>query len=148
MTAAQLSEVCAYLDDRDRAAQLYELLLPYASRCLIAGRGVICLGSMAQRLGLLCATTSRWEEGEAHFQAALERNARIGARPWLAHTQRQYAAMLLSRGEGDDREKAADLLAHAADIGRELGMKLLLDQVADLQARARAASAKPSRAST
>ncbi len=157
LTAAQLSEVCAYLDDRDRAAQLYELLLPYASRCLIAGRGVICLGSMAQRLGLLCATMSRWAEGETHFEAALDRNARIGARPWLAHTQRQYAGMLLSRGEGDDREKAADLLAHAVDIGRELGMTLLLEKVADVQARAQAArssgatsatSPNPSRAST
>jgi hypothetical protein len=54
---------------------------------------------------------SRWAEGEAHFEAALDRNARIGARPWLAHSQRQYAAMLLSRGQGDDREKAADLPA-------------------------------------
>ena len=134
LTAAQLSEVCAYLDDRDRAEQLYELLLPYASRCLIAGRGVICLGSMAQRLGLLCATMSRWAEGEAHFEAALDRNARIGARPWLAHTQRQYAGMLLTRDQGDDREKAADLLAQAVEIGRELGMKLLLEKVADLQA--------------
>jgi tetratricopeptide (TPR) repeat protein len=157
VTAAQLSEVCAYLDDRDRAARLYGLLLAHASRCLIAGRGVICLGSMAQRLGLLCAVMSRWAEGEAHFEAALDRNARIGARPWLAHSQRQYAAMLLSRGEGDDREKAADLLAHAVGIWRELGMKLLLEKVADLQARAQAArssgaasatSTNPSRAST
>jgi tetratricopeptide (TPR) repeat protein len=139
LTAAQLSEVCANLDDHDRAAQLYEVLLPYASRCLIAGRGVVCLGSIAQWLGLLCAVTSRREEGEAHFEAALDRNARIGARPWLAHTQRQYAEMLLARGEPEDREKAADLLGRAVDIGSELGMKLLLEKVADLQARAQAA---------
>ena len=47
--------------------------------------------------------------------------------------------MLLSRGEGDDREKAADLLAHAVDIARELGMTRLLEKVADVQARAQAA---------
>jgi hypothetical protein len=92
---------------------------------------------------------SRWAEGETHFEAALDRNAGIGARPWLAHTQRQYAAMLLARGGGDDREKAEDLLADAADTGRELGMKLLLEKVEDLQARAQAArtSTNQSRAS-
>jgi hypothetical protein len=65
--------------------------------------------------------------------------------------------MLLSRGQGDDRERAADLFAHAVDIGRELGMKLLLEKAADLQAPAHAArstgatsppNTNPSRAST
>jgi tetratricopeptide (TPR) repeat protein len=136
---AQLAEVCAFVNDRKHAAQLYELLLPHASRFLVAGRGVVCQGSMAQRLGLLCAVTSRWEEGAAHFEAAVAGNARIGAEPWLAHTQRQYAEMLLDRGDPEDRALAADLLAQAVESGTRLGMTLLLQQVADLPARSRAA---------
>jgi tetratricopeptide (TPR) repeat protein len=136
---AQLGEVCASLDDRKHAAELYELLLPHASRYLVAGRGVVCQGSIAQRLGLLCAVMSRWEEGAAHFEAALLGNARIGARPWLAHTQRQYAEMLLDRGDPEDRSLAADLLAQAVETGNELGMAMLLQKVADLPARLRAA---------
>ena len=66
--------------------------------------------------------TSRWEEAEAHFEIALDRNARNGARPCLARTQQQYAEMLLARGERDDSDKAIDLLTHAAEIGGELGM--------------------------
>ncbi len=140
--AAQLAEVCASLNDREHAAPLYELLLPYASRYLVAGRGVVCQGPIAQRLGLLCAVTSRWEEGVAHFEAALAGNARIGARPWLAHTQRQYAEMLLDRGDPEDRALAADLLAQAVEIGTELGMTMLLQKVADLPTRQNAARSK------
>jgi hypothetical protein len=101
-----------------------------------AGRGIVCLGSVERTLGLLCAVTSRWQEGEAHFEIALDRNARMGAQPLLAHTQQQYAEMLLARGERDDREKAVELLTQAAEIGGELGMRPLLEKVANAQARA------------
>jgi hypothetical protein len=121
LTAAQLSEVCAYLDDPRPRRALYELLIPYASRCLIAGRGAICLGSMAQRLGLLCAVMSRREEGEAHFEAALDRNTRIGARPWLAHTQRQYAGMLLSRGRATTARRRRTCSRTPSTSGASLG---------------------------
>ena len=65
--------------------------------------------------------TSRWDEGEAHFEAALARNAGIGARPALVHTQHRYAEMLLARSRHDDRDKAMDLLVRAAEIGSRAG---------------------------
>ena len=40
-------------------------------------------------------------------------NARMGARPWLAQTQREYGRMLLARGASGDRKKAEELLALA-----------------------------------
>jgi len=52
-------------------------------------------------------------EGRLHFEDALEMNARMGARPWLAHTQRDYARMLLARDGSGDRERAYALLDHA-----------------------------------
>jgi hypothetical protein len=140
LATAQLSEVCARLGERDLAAHLLELLRPYASRCLVGGRGVVCLGSVEQRLGLLCAVTSRWPEAEQHFETALDRHVGMGARACLARTQQQYAEMLLDRGERDDRDKAVGLLAQAAGIGGELGMKRLLETVANLTARAQAAA--------
>jgi eukaryotic-like serine/threonine-protein kinase len=135
VTAALLSEVYARLRDHDRAARLYEVLRPYAARCLVVGRGVVCLGSMAQKLGLLCTISSRWDEAEKHFQAALELESRIGARPSIAHTQYRYAQLLLTRAGANDREKAGELLTTAARIATELGMKRLLEDVADLQAQ-------------
>ena len=50
-------------------------------------------------------------------------NARMGARPWLAHTQDDYARMLRARDEPRDRERARQLLAEAVSTYRALGME-------------------------
>jgi DNA-binding NarL/FixJ family response regulator len=55
-------------------------------------------------------------------------NARQGARPWLAHTQYQYAVMLLDRKGPGDRERAIALLEGAAAISGELGMAALVER--------------------
>ena len=49
-------------------------------------------------------------------------NGRIGARPLLAHSQHDYARMLLARGRPGDEARARELLADAAASFRELGM--------------------------
>jgi tetratricopeptide (TPR) repeat protein len=113
---AYLAEVCAFLGDTARAATLYRLLLPYAGYNLLLGFGLVCYGSASRYLGLLATTISRWQEAERHFEHALETNARMGAKPWLAHTQQQYAEMLLARGQPGDREKAVSLLDEALPL--------------------------------
>jgi hypothetical protein len=49
-------------------------------------------------------------------------NARMGARPWLAHTANDYARMLHARNNRSDRERAQALLEDALATYRELGM--------------------------
>jgi hypothetical protein len=49
-------------------------------------------------------------------------NERIGARPWLAHTQHDYAEMLVARGQAADRDRAEQLHVTAAATYDELGM--------------------------
>src|SRR3990172_4866310 len=95
---ALLSIACAFLDDRPRAAVLYDLLAPYARRNVCAPQAIVCLGSAARYLGLLSATMRRWDDAARHFEDAAEMNARMGARPYLAHTQHEHAVMLLARG--------------------------------------------------
>jgi DNA-binding NarL/FixJ family response regulator len=56
-------------------------------------------------------------------------NAQMGARPWLAHTQYQYAIMLLARSQPGDREKAVSLLDEALIAARELGMRALEERL-------------------
>jgi tetratricopeptide (TPR) repeat protein len=125
-----LSEVCAFLGDSARAETLYELLLPYARHNLVVGVAAVCYGAASQYLGLLASTMSHWEAAEGHFKDALEMNARIGAKPWLAHTQHEYAEMLLARGQPGDRAKAMSLLGEALTISRELEMNSLVDKIA------------------
>lgn len=137
ITMTLLAEVCAFLDDRDRAADLYDLLLPHARLTVVVNNGVACSGSVARFLGLLAATMGRWDEATAHFEAALAMNARIGARPFEAHVQDEHAAMLLARHQVDcssddtmcaHRRQARMLTESALATGRALGMALLVER--------------------
>jgi DNA-binding SARP family transcriptional activator len=116
-----LAEVAARLHDRDRAIQLYRLLEPYA-RVNAMAAGEVALGPVARYLGILATETARWMEAARHFEDALAMNAKMGARPWLAHTMDDYGHMLLARDRPGDRERARELLAEAVSIYRELGM--------------------------
>ena len=79
-------------------------------------------GAAARSLGLAASALGRFGDGERHFEKALELNASIGARPWLARTQSDYARVLLDRDAPGDREKAQELLDAALATYRELGM--------------------------
>ena len=77
----------------------------------------------------------RWEEAEQHFHDALAMNTRMGARPWLAHTQYDYATMLLARNQPGDREKAQELLDLALTTAHELGTLRLEEKVKSQSAK-------------
>lgn len=116
-----LAETAALLGDTDSATILYRLLHPWAAlNAVDQAEGI--RGSVARYLGLLATTTQRWDEAEPHFEDALAMNARMGARPWLAHTANDYARMLHVRNSRGDRERAQALLDSALETYRELGM--------------------------
>ena len=117
-----LAEVAAYLRDRDRAATLHRQLLPYASLNADAS-GEVAIGSVARYLGLLAATMGHCNEAAQHFEDALAMNERMGARPWLAHAQHDYARTLLARNDPGDRDRAQELLHQALATYRELGIE-------------------------
>ena len=78
---------------------------------------------MTRYLGLLATVQGWWEEAQRHFDAALQLNVQIGALPQVAHTRRDYAAMLLARSRRDDRARARELVEQALATYRELGME-------------------------
>jgi hypothetical protein len=92
----------------------------------------LCRGSVSRGLGILAATMARWSEAVEHFEVAVRMNAEMAARPWLAHTQYDYARALLRRGEPGDRGQVAELLTSAAASAQELGMRSLADKVSSL----------------
>lgn len=128
-TLAYLAETCVFLGDETRATTLYRLLLPYDGQNIVAGFAGVSYGAASRFLGLLATTRVRWEEAETHFQAALTMNAEMGARPWLAHTQHQYAAMLMARQWPGDCVKVGELLNQALATAQELGMHSLAEKV-------------------
>jgi tetratricopeptide (TPR) repeat protein len=65
----------------------------------------------------------RWNEAASHFEEGMALNKRMGARPWLAFTEEDYARMLLERRDMGDPERARELLDRALATYRELGME-------------------------
>jgi len=139
-TVGVLGEGCATLGETEHVAVLYRLLLPYEERHLpVSGRALVSWGAATRHLGVMAASLGRWEEAERHFEAALERNERLGFRPWLAWTRCQYAQMLLSRNAPGDRARAGALLTCAAELAAELGLDGLERRIATLRESASAA---------
>jgi class 3 adenylate cyclase/tetratricopeptide (TPR) repeat protein len=134
-TMTYLVDVCTFLGDRSRADRLYQILLPFAGRNVVISTAAACYGALSRYLGALATTLERWEDAERHFEDALAMNARMDARPWLAHTQEQYASMLLARHQPNARDKARALLDAALATTRELGMHALEERVAVMLVR-------------
>jgi transcriptional regulator with XRE-family HTH domain/tetratricopeptide (TPR) repeat protein len=130
---AYLTDVCVVLDDRQRAAVLYELLLPYDGRTVVVGGATACYGAAARYLGQLATIMEQWQTAQHHFEHALEMDNRLRARPRLAHSQFAYAAMLVARGGDGDQQQATALLAQALATAEELGMRRLSNQIRALQ---------------
>ena len=91
-----LAEAAGLVNDAVAAGALLERLAPWAALNVVDQcEGM--RGSAARYVGILAATAGRPEEAERAFEAALEMNERMGARPWLAHTQLDYARLLAGR---------------------------------------------------
>jgi eukaryotic-like serine/threonine-protein kinase len=132
-TMAILSTLCVFIRDGERAARIYDLMLPYAERIAMVGWTEVCYGSVSRYLGNLAALLIRYDDAQRHYEAAIAMNARIGGRGWLAHSQHEYAAMLLERGEDKDRPRANALNDQALAAADLLGMRTLQESARALK---------------
>jgi class 3 adenylate cyclase/tetratricopeptide (TPR) repeat protein len=132
LTLSYLAEVCARLADAERAALLYDLLLPYRDLAIIAPVSTVCCGSAGRFLGMLARTFGNWVAAEGHFEAALDMDERLNAWPWLAHSKYEYAVMLRERGRPQDRDRAETLLASAAASAERIRMPRLQQNIHSL----------------
>ena len=120
-----LADVCAYLGDAARAAVLNCCSPTPATRLRLARPSRVTEPLHGISGYWPSPPMAKWEDAAQHFEDALEMNARMNARPWLAYTQHQYADMLLSRQQRGDHHKATSLLHEALNTACELGMRTL-----------------------
>jgi DNA-binding SARP family transcriptional activator len=133
-----LAEEAAALEDGQRARLLYDQLVPYADR-VATSYSEACTGSVSRYLGLLAGTFSRRDLARRHFEDAIVVNERIGARPWLAQTQEDYARLLIQgSAKTADRSLALVLLEQAVSTYSDLGIQPHQALTASLRAAAEA----------
>ena len=128
-----LAETAVSLRDNGRAETLYARLSPYANLVALAGSEV-SVGPVDRPLGILAAALGRHDDAARHFEAAIAACQRMGAWPWVAHSQYAYAAMLAARGGTEDRPRAIELAASARDAANQIGMTALSTETESLLA--------------
>lgn len=126
---AVLTDVFAFLDDSPHAAQLYDLLQPYADRVVVLGFGFSVLNTVAYCLARLAATLRRWDDALAHVEAARVLDTRLGARPLLVLDSLLEGFVRLARGTREDQSLAGSCLDDALRGARELGMANVVKRI-------------------
>jgi class 3 adenylate cyclase/tetratricopeptide (TPR) repeat protein len=136
-----LAEAAVLLRDEPRAAELYELLAPFADRNAVS-ISTMPFGPVATRLGMLATLLERWGEAEKQFEGAMEMCEAMGARAIEARVLVEHARMLLARrGAGDDG-RAGDLLGRATMICEELDLPGIAERASALAGTAGLADAQ------
>jgi DNA-binding CsgD family transcriptional regulator len=136
-----LTDAARALGHEATAALVYPELSPLAGTNVMIGHLVACYGSADRYLGMLASTLGEWSTAEEHFERAIELNRRMGARTWLAHTEYQYARMLMRHG--GDEARAAELLQHSAELTATIGMTTLAARIGAIGPALRAAAPLP-----
>ena len=127
MARVGLALVAVQRGDAAAAEEQYAALAP------VPGIMVFYIGT-DQVLGLLSVTLGRLDQAISHFEDSLEFCRKAGYRPNLAWTCYDYAGALSQRNGPGDRERAIALLDESLAIATDLGMRPLMERVADRQA--------------
>jgi tetratricopeptide (TPR) repeat protein len=123
-----LAESCALFGDEVRAAELYEMILPFKDRNVQVSQAAFW-GSAERFLGLLAAATGRWDDAQAHFESAIAKNEASGCPIAAAVVRRDLAEMLLARRGPGDVETAVALLGAMLEAATAAGMSVLADRL-------------------
>ena len=131
---AQLSEICRH---REAALVLYGELRPFERQHVVVGTAIAYRGAVATELGRLAALLGRTEEAEQHFETALLRERRMGARPFEAAVQLAWARMLVERCDPGRSEEVARRIDAASSLASEVGAHRIQREVHRLRDSAR-----------
>jgi DNA-binding CsgD family transcriptional regulator/tetratricopeptide (TPR) repeat protein len=121
-TLATLTDAAVAFGDRDRAAQMYSWMEPYAERQVFDGSLVISHGPVARYLGRLAGLLGRWTEGMHWLDLSLAICEQLGLRPYTARTLLDTAELLAGRDAPGDRAAARTKAERAIEIAESIGM--------------------------
>jgi len=126
-----VAHVCACLENAELAVPIYSALEPYRG-CPLVADAALWFGTADHYLGMLAATMWRLGDAAGHFEAALDLEERLGARPSAALTRYEWGRMLLARGDRADRDRAREMVGAALATAREIGMDGLASRAGTL----------------
>jgi tetratricopeptide (TPR) repeat protein len=128
-----VAEGLAVLDERDKAAKLYPLVLEATAMGIVVR--FHAYGLVETVAGIAAAAGEQWEKAEEHYQTALRQAHEIPHKLEQPEVRRWYAQMLIDRDAPGDRDKARTLLEEAIQAYKELGMPKHLEMAEALLAK-------------
>lgn len=137
---ADMADVSVALGDAQRGALLFDLLAPYADRCVVVGYGIACLGSLARPLASLAVLLGRRDDAARLFALALATNERLGAQPHVAMTRFALGRFLQTSTAESERAQGQVEIDTARRIAESLGMAGLLRKIGRLGTTAETAT--------
>lgn len=117
-----LAELASTLGQAEFSGRLFEQLAAHSQQMGAVRLAVACTGPVDRMLGRLAATCRDFDTAQRHFETALKVCSALGARPFHARSQADYARMLLSRARRGDAARAARLFADAQASAEELDL--------------------------
>jgi hypothetical protein len=138
MAIALLAELSETFRDAERSVVLEELLTPLDGRNVVTPTGIFA-GPVRRYLALTAAARGDDDTALARLAEARAACERIGYKPMLAVIDVDEARMLARRNQGDDVDRARELLQRGLDRAEEVGVPRLDERLA------RAAALLPAR---
>lgn len=127
------------LGEDEHAAELYELLAPYADHfAQLAFNGTF--GSVHRVLGLLAGQLGRPQDAAEHFAEALRRHAAVGAPALEARTCGDFAEAILEGRAAGTADRARQLTQRGLRAASACGAELLVARLAGVRQSALAGS--------
>jgi DNA-binding SARP family transcriptional activator len=117
-----VAEAAQLLGDGSAAAQVYDLLVPYADLPVMPSLAIACFGSSHRALGVAALTMGRLDLAVDHLHTAVQHNMALGHWPAVVASRTGYARALTARGGPGDAVAATRELATAAADAAALGM--------------------------
>jgi hypothetical protein len=122
VTMSGIAEAAYLLGDTDVAADVYELVLPFAHLPAMASLGIACFGSVHHPLGIAAMTTGDLDKAVDHLRAAVRANLALAHWPAVAMSRQRYARALALRGWPAEASDATRERAAAEEEARALGV--------------------------
>lgn len=126
-TIALLAEDAVLLEDSEAAAVLYESLLPFAGRFVLAAGAVVCLGSASHQLGRLATLLGKPDDARVHLEIAVRAHRLAGCVAMLAASESALAELRAAPvvQEPDGPVVTVRYGAEVATLPRSLGLGYL-----------------------
>lgn len=119
-----VAETAFLAGDSQLAAEVRDLLAPYAHLPVMPSLAVVCLGSCERALGLCAAAVGQGDAAVHHLESAIRADLRLGNRPMTALTEHTLAGILRARGRQGDNVWADELSTRSAARAGRIGMVL------------------------